>query len=92
MGPWGTAPEAAAAAPPPPPPPPPAVEKVWHIAREGAAQGPYGRGHMGRLVADGSVTRETLVWAQGMDGWKPAGEVAELGQLFTVMPPPPPGT
>lgn len=90
MGPWGTAPEAAAAAPPPPPPPSP-VEKVWHIAKEGAAEGPYGRGHLGRLVADGSVTRETLVWAQGMDGWKPAGEVAELAQLFTVMPPPPPG-
>lgn len=87
MGPWGTAPEAAAAPPPPPPPP---VEKVWHIAKEGAAQGPYGRGHLGRLVAEGGVTRETLVWAQGMDGWKPAGEVAELAQLFTVMPPPPP--
>ncbi|MGL4279787.1 MAG: SPFH domain-containing protein, partial [Albidovulum sp.] len=89
MGPWGTSPEAAAAAPPPPPPPP--VEKVWHIAKEGAAEGPYGRGHLGRFVADGSLTRDTLVWAQGMDGWKPAGEVAELAQLFTVMPPPPPG-
>jgi membrane protease subunit (stomatin/prohibitin family) len=88
MGPWGTQPGATAAAPPPPPP----VEKVWHIAKEGAAQGPYGRGHLGRLVADGSLTRETPVWAQGMDGWKPAGEVAELAQLFTVMPPPPPGT
>lgn len=88
LGPWGTSPEAAAAPPPPPPPP---VEKVWHIAEEGAAKGPFGRGHLGRLVADGSVTRETLVWAQGMDGWRPAGEVAELAPLFTVMPPPPPG-
>jgi membrane protease subunit (stomatin/prohibitin family) len=89
VGPWGAPPEAATAAPPPPPPP--LVEKVWHIAENGAAQGPYGRGHLGRLVADGSLTRETLVWAQGMDGWKPAGEVTELAQLFTVMPPPPPG-
>lgn len=89
MGPWGTAPEGATAAPPPPPP---LVEKVWHIAEAGAAKGPYGRGHLGRLVAEGSITRETLVWAQGMDGWKPAGEVAELAQLFTVMPPPAPGS
>jgi hypothetical protein len=89
VGPWGAPPEATTAAPPPPPPP--LVEKVWHIAENGAAQGPYGRGHLGRLVADGSLTRETLVWAQGMDGWKPAGEVTELAQLFTVMPPPPPG-
>ena len=25
-----------------------------------------------------------------MPGWKPAGDVMELAQLFTVMPPPPP--
>lgn len=93
MGPWGRvaqAPQAAPAAVTPPPPPPPPVEKVWHIAENGAAQGPYGRGHLGRMVGDGSVTRDTLVWSQGMDGWKPAGEVAELAQLFTVAPPPPP--
>ncbi|MGR3783447.1 MAG: GYF domain-containing protein, partial [Albimonas sp.] len=34
--------------------------------------------------------RETHVWTQGQDGWKKAGEVSELAQLFTVMPPPPP--
>jgi hypothetical protein len=83
-GPWGAAP-AQAAAPPPPP-----VETVWHIAENGMTQGPYGRGHLGRMVAEGSLTRATLVWAQGQDGWKPAGEIAELAQLFTVMPPPPP--
>ncbi|MDH5453366.1 MAG: SPFH domain-containing protein [Paracoccaceae bacterium] len=83
-GPWGSAP----AAPQVPPPPP--VEKVWHIADAGAAKGPYGRGHLGRLVGDGSFTRQTLVWSPGQDGWKPAGEIAELAQLFTVMPPPPP--
>jgi hypothetical protein len=43
------------------------------------------------MVAAGSVTRATLVWSQGMDGWRPAGEVVDLAQLFTVMPPPPPG-
>lgn len=89
MGPWGAAPAAAAAQVPPPPPLPP-VEKVWHIARSGAVEGPYGRGHLGRLAHDGTLTRETLVWAPGQDGWKPAGEIAELAQLFTVMPPPPP--
>ena len=87
VGPWGAPPEAGPAAVPPPPPPP--VEKVWHIAVGGAAQGPFGRGHLGRMVADGSVSRGTLVWSQGMEGWRPAAEVPELAQLFTVMPPPP---
>ncbi|MCR8722878.1 SPFH domain-containing protein [Frigidibacter sp. ROC022] len=91
-GPWGAVPagpaHAAAAAPPPPPPPP--VEKVWHLAVNGQTSGPYGRGHLGRMVTEGSFTRETLVWAPGQDGWTKAGEIDELAQLFTVMPPPPP--
>ena len=84
-GPWGAAP-AAAAVPPPPPPP----EKVWHIAEAGQTRGPFGRGDLGRMAASGGFGRDTLVWTAGQDGWKPAGEIAELAQLFTVMPPPPP--
>ncbi|NHF71926.1 SPFH domain-containing protein [Paracoccus xiamenensis] len=91
-GPWG---QVAAQAQPqsaalPPPLPGTRGETVWHIAIDGQADGPYGRGHLGRLARDGSFTRETLVWAPGQDGWKPADEVAELAQLFTIAPPPPP--
>ncbi|MGC1429850.1 MAG: SPFH domain-containing protein [Albidovulum sp.] len=86
-GPWGGAAQPSA----PPPPPPAPVETVWHVAHAGAVSGPFGRGHLGRLVADGSFTRDTLVWAPGQDGWKPASDITALAQLFTVMPPPPPG-
>jgi hypothetical protein len=72
------------------PPPVPTVEKVWHVAVNGVATGPYGRGHLGRMAAEGGLTRETLVWTPGQDGWKPADEIAELAQLFTIQPPPPP--
>ena len=88
-GPWGAAPQPQIAVPAPPPPPP--VEKVWHLADSGTVSGPFGRGHLGRFVTEGRLTRETLVWAPGQDGWKPAGDIPELAQLFTVMPPPPPG-
>lgn len=90
-GPWGARPAAApvaAAAPIAPPPPP--VEKVWHIAVDGQTQGPFSRATMGRMASDGSLSRETFVWTAGQDGWKHAEDVAELAQLFTVMPPPPP--
>ncbi len=89
-GPWGQAANAqpAAAAPPPPPPP---TEKVWHIAEGGATTGPYSRATMGQKAGAGEVTRETLVWTAGQDGWLPA-EDTELATLFTVMPPPPPGS
>ncbi len=88
-GPWGAAPPASA--PVPPPLPGRAVETVWHVAIGGAAQGPYGRGHLGRMAAEGSFARDTLVWTPGQDGWLPAEDVPELAQLFTMMPPPLPG-
>ncbi|MCV2877701.1 SPFH domain-containing protein [Sedimentimonas flavescens] len=96
-GPWGVAPAAqapqggggtAAAAPPPPPPPP--VEKVWHVAVNGQTTGPYGRGHLGRMVSEGGFTRDSLVWSPGQDGWMRAEDITELAQLFTIAPPPPP--
>ncbi|MDO5706289.1 MAG: SPFH domain-containing protein [Paracoccus sp. (in: a-proteobacteria)] len=91
-GPWGPAAHAApaAAGAAPPPVPGKTVETVWHLAVDGAAQGPYGRGHLGRMAAEGQFSRETLVWAPGQDGWRPADEVPELAQLFTMLPPPVP--
>ncbi|MBO6789647.1 MAG: SPFH domain-containing protein [Dinoroseobacter sp.] len=90
--PWGQvqapAPAAPAAAAPPPPPP---VEHVWHIAVDGETSGPFSKAKLGRMVTEGSLTRETFVWTAGQDGWQKAEDVAELAQLFTVLPPPPPG-
>ncbi|MFD0911567.1 SPFH domain-containing protein [Ruegeria arenilitoris] len=91
-GPWGApapaAPQAAAHVAPPPPPP---VEHVWHIAVDGQTSGPFSKAKMGRMASDGEITRDTFVWTPGQDGWKKAGEVQELAQLFTILPPPPPG-
>ena len=80
VGPWGSAPT----------PPPPPVEHVWHIAEAGKTKGPFSKASMGRMATGGELSRETLVWTPGQDGWKPAQEVMELAQLFTILPPPPP--
>jgi len=72
-------------------PPPPPVEHVWHIAEGGKTTGPFSKAKMGRMATDGELTRASLVWTAGQDGWLTANEVGELAQLFTVMPPPPPG-
>ena len=85
-GPWGARPAAPVVAAPPPPP----VEHVWHIADAGAVSGPFSKAALGRMVTDGKLTRDSMVWTQGQDGWLRAEDVAELAQLFTVMPPPPP--
>ncbi|MFT6089279.1 SPFH domain-containing protein [Sulfitobacter sp.] len=84
-GPWGPRPTAAHT-----PPPPPIADKVWHLAENGETKGPFSKAALGRMAADGAMTRETFVWTPGQDGWKKADDVDELAQLFTVMPPPPP--
>ncbi|MFV2051893.1 SPFH domain-containing protein [Aliiroseovarius sp. YM-037] len=85
-GPWGVVKGAAT------PPPPPPVEKVWHIADGGETKGPYSRAAIGRMTSDGTVTRDTYLWTAGQDGWQRAEDIDELAQLFTVLPPPPPGS
>ena len=73
-----------------PTPPPPPLEHVWHIAKDGATSGPYSKARLGRMATDGELTRDSFVWTAGQDGWKKADDVAELAQLFTILPPPPP--
>ncbi|MBO9449236.1 SPFH domain-containing protein [Tropicibacter sp. R16_0] len=92
-GPWGTRPAPAApqATSPVAPPPPPPVEHVWHIAVDGVTSGPFSKAKLGRMATGGEITRETYVWTAGQDGWKRAEDVQELAQLFTILPPPPPG-
>ncbi|MFP7570876.1 SPFH domain-containing protein [Marivita sp. S2033] len=92
-GPWGATHQVQGAAPvsrqvPPPPPP---VEHVWHVAENGKTKGPFSKAALGRMASDGNLTRESFVWTQGQDGWMKAEDVRELAQLFTVLPPPPPG-
>ncbi|GIT85064.1 SPFH domain-containing protein [Roseobacter sp. OBYS 0001] len=91
-GPWGARAEAApaAAARQMAPPALPPVEHVWHIAEQGQTKGPFSKAKMGRMVSEGALTRQTLVWTPGQDGWMAAEDVTELAQLFTVLPPPPP--
>ncbi|MCT8159597.1 SPFH domain-containing protein [Pseudoruegeria sp. SHC-113] len=89
-GPWGARPAQAPAAAAPVAPPPPPVEHVWHIAKDGQTSGPFSKADLGRMAADGSLTRESFVWTPGQDGWMKAEDVAELAQLFTILPPPPP--
>lgn len=52
----------------------------YHIAhKDGTSSGPFDKNE---LIANG-VTRETLVWRQGMSGWLPAHQLQELNELWT---------
>lgn len=74
----------AGAAPPPPP------GAAWHVAVNGNTQGPYTPQQLAQGISAGQLTPESLVWTNGQAEWLPAGQVPQLGGLFTAATPPPP--
>jgi membrane protease subunit (stomatin/prohibitin family) len=73
------------------PPPLPATQ-TFFVSLGGKQAGPFDMPALQARVNDGSVTRESLVWKQGMANWTAAGSVPELAALFAAVPPPlPPG-
>jgi membrane protease subunit (stomatin/prohibitin family) len=76
-----------------PPPLPPQIQLF--VALNGQQAGPFDSAALLQMAQSGQLTRETLVWKQGMASWGAAGQVAELVPLFgsvsyscplTVMP------
>jgi len=77
-----------AAAPPPPQPPPLPPPVSFFAAIGGAQAGPFDAAEFQQGIAAGQITRETLVWKQGMANWTAAAQVPELASLFAAAPPP----
>ena len=82
-------------APVPPPMPQAEPEINAHLFIGGQQYGPYNRATCKQLVQNGQLTKETLVWMEGMAAWTPAGQVPQMASLFAPaaapgMPPMPP--
>lgn len=69
---------------------PPALPNaaVWFVGVGGKQEGPFDLAALQSRAATGDVSRETLVWKNGMAGWAPAGQVPELVSLLATVPPP----
>ncbi|MBV8659215.1 MAG: SPFH domain-containing protein [Burkholderiales bacterium] len=75
-----------AAAPVAPPPIP--GSQPFFVAVNGQQTGPFDMAGLQAQAASGALTRDSLVWHQGMAAWGKAGEQPELAPLFAGMPPP----
>ena len=69
-------------------PPPIPNASAYYVAIDGAQQGPFGKSVLADMVAKQQISRETLVWKQGMAGWGQSGEQADLQDIFATVPPP----
>ncbi len=72
--------------------PPPAPVSQYFVAVNGQQSGPFSVAQLQQLAAQGQINAQTLVWKQGMAGWEPAGNVAEIAQMFAPAVPPTPPT
>jgi hypothetical protein len=69
--------------------PPPLPQAISFFAVvDGKQSGPFDTAALQSHVGTGQITRQTLVWKQGMSAWTPAGQVPELSGLFAAVPPP----
>lgn len=76
-------------------PPPPAIPSPHEslsvmVAVNGQTYGPYERPALQEMIANGTLTRETYVFIQGMAGWTAAAQVPQVAALFGTQTPPPP--
>ena len=67
--------------------PPPIPTVAYQVAVNGQAQGPFTVDTLSQMQQSGQLTKETLVWKQGMENWAKAGTVEELKDIFVEIPP-----
>ena len=69
-------------------PPPLPQAAAFFVAINGQQAGPFDANTIAAKVQSGEITRDSLVWKQGMPAWAPASGVAELASAFGSIPPP----
>lgn len=50
----------------------------WYYSQNGVQEGPVAEVDFLEKIGRGEIARTELVWRDGMDDWKPLGQVAEL--------------
>ena len=65
--------------------PPPLPQSVYYVAVNGQSSGPYDTSTIRNMLANGQITRTSLVWKEGMTGWAPVEAVD--GLISGAMPP-----
>jgi membrane protease subunit (stomatin/prohibitin family) len=69
-------------------PPPLPTAAAWYIGVGGQQVGPLDTAGLQSYVANGQLTRSTLVWQGGMPAWTAASDVPDVARLLSQAPPP----
>jgi hypothetical protein len=63
------------------------MQSYWYVEK-GEQRGPVDVDEAARLIKSGAITRDSLVWAEGMADWTPASQVEGLAASFKTPPRP----
>ena len=64
--------------------PPPIPSNIFHMVYADGKTGQFDLNGMKNNISQGILTKDTLVWKQGMANWQKASEVPEINSLFSV--------
>lgn len=71
-------------------PPPIPQAALYYVAVNGQQQGPFDYNTICGYIAQGQITKDTLVWKNGMSGWAAISSQPEFASMFQTPPPLPP--
>ena len=72
-----------------PQPPPLPRDEAYYVGKNGKQAGPFDKDTVIGYINKGSITKETLMWKEGMAEWKGAALFGEFASLFRTATPPP---
>lgn len=72
----------------PPPIPGSSAAAKFFAAIDGQQVGPLDLASLKQQVQSGRITRDTLLWREGMANWTPASQLSEAQAAFAATPPP----
>ena len=60
----------------------------FYVAIDGQSVGPLSESDFSRLVAEKKVTKDSLAWMPGMQGWQPIQQIPAILRIVALAPPP----
>jgi putative Ca2+/H+ antiporter (TMEM165/GDT1 family) len=63
------------------------ITSTWWYVSNNQRKGPIEDEELRRLLVDGTLNSNSLVWKQGMEEWQPARQVGELTSVLSSLPP-----
>lgn len=64
--------------------PPPIPLNVYHVASDGQDAGTFDFNELAKMVSEGKINGDNLIWKSGMQEWAKASSIVELKSLFDV--------